>query len=63
MSNFDKRGLRGGLGLGVTSESCGGLIKRSLYSDISGDRETVMRGRAGRGVVERGRLPFEEPDS
>jgi hypothetical protein len=49
----------------VTSESCGGdRVKRFLYSDkLSGERETVMRGCEGRGVVERGQLPPEEPDS
>ena len=63
MSNFARRGLTGGPEVSVRSESCG-LVKRFLYSDkLSGDKETVMRGCAGRGVVERGRLPLEEPDS
>jgi hypothetical protein len=53
------------VGLGVTSESGGGgRVKRFLYSDkLSGDKEIVMRGCEGRGVVERGQLLLEEPDS
>lgn len=50
--------------MGSETGSGDGLVKRFLYSDrLSGDNETVIRGCEGRGVVERGRLPFDEPDS
>ena len=63
-SYFGRREVGGGVGLGVMSESGGGgRVKRSLYSDkLSGDKEIVIRG-CGRGVVERGQLPLEEPES
>ena len=48
----------------MTSESCGGSrVKRFLYSDkLLGDKDIVIRDCEGRGVVERGQLPLDEPD-